>query len=59
MLTQILTINPDGTGTLVIKAEPTALGELVGLEAELNLRSTITTEARMNVLPDEGPQTEE
>jgi hypothetical protein len=59
MLTQILTINADGTGALVIRAEPVALGELVGLEAELNLRSTITTEARMNVLPDEGPQTEE
>ena len=59
MLTQILTINADGTGTLVIKAEPVAIGELVGLEAELNLRSTITTESRMNILSDDSPQTEE
>lgn len=52
MLTQRLTYNADGSADLVVRAEPASLAEIIGLAEELELRSTVTTEAPIHRLND-------
>jgi hypothetical protein len=50
MLEQRMHYNANGSGDLVIHADPVALVELAGLAEELNLRSTVKTEPPIHYL---------
>lgn len=52
MISQRLIYNADGSADLLIRAEPAALAELIGLAEELNLRSTVRTEGPIHRLND-------
>jgi len=54
MITQRVIFNADGSADLIVHAPPIGLGELMGLKAELALRSTVTTEGDINRLNTDG-----
>lgn len=52
MITQRMNYNADGSAVLMIQAEPVSVPELIGLAEELNLRSTVRTDAPIHRLND-------
>lgn len=51
MIIQRITYNADDSAELRITADPQAVPELMGLADELALRSNVTTEGEIHILP--------